>query len=186
MKPFHSPDLFIPTWPLIYYKLKMQCRLAGLLEHTAGFYINRPAIKYFKIFWGADNVVLKIFHFVFVFVFNVRPSLITLTHNQLKKHTLSLKSSPNSAPGPARMHGPCRQTRKAVRVLCLVWVFFFFPQSIDNLLLPWHLLKAYTPSPPPTHTPNSLPRQFEPKGAGAGEMGPPEDSKPALTKDKHK
>lgn len=149
----------------------------------AGFYISMPAIKHFRICWRADKVVPKIFHFVFVLSFNIRSSRITRMHNQLRKHTLSLKSSPNWAPGPARMHGPCRQTRKALECGACFFVkhrqspALTFVSALHTLSSPRHA----HPTPP-----SPLPRQLEPEGAGAGETGPPGDSKPALTKDKHK
>lgn len=51
------------------------------------------------------------FWFWFSFLILGRATSPLSTINQLRKHTLSLKSSPNSDPGPARMHGPCKQER---------------------------------------------------------------------------
>lgn len=106
------------------------------------------------------------FCFCFVLSFNIRPSHITLTHHQLRKHTLSLKPPPNSASGPARMHGPCRQTRKA-------WecgACFFCKASTISLYPDICLSLAHPPLPPPTYTPLP-PRPIRTRGGGGGGDG---------------
>lgn len=69
--------------------------------HTSGAQCSSKYSFFFFSFWFG------------LFWFNIRPNHITLMHQRQRKPTLSHKSAPNSFPGPASMHGPCRQTRKA-------------------------------------------------------------------------
>ena len=99
--------------------------------------------------------------------FSIRRSPITLTHHQMRKHTLSLKPSPDSAPGPARMHGPCRQTRKASECGAC-----FFCQASTISFHPNICLSRTHPPLPPTHRPPLPPPPIRTRrGGGRGRWG---------------
>lgn len=90
---------------------------------------------------------------------------MSLTHHPLRKHTLSLKSSPSSAPGPTRMHGPCRQTRKASeRGAGFGQASIIFSPDIGLRL-------ARPPLPPPQPSLQPSSAYSSPRGRGRGRWG---------------
>ena len=158
---------------------------AGRFPQAHSWILHQYASKYFKIRCGADTVVLKIFHFVFVLFcfFNIRPSPTTRTLHQMRKHTLSLKPSPTKLGSWPSTHAwPMQTNKKGFRVWSL-----FFCQASTISFYPDICFSLHTLLPHPhPHTPLPPPPIPNPEEAGAGAMGPPGDSKPALTKDKHK
>lgn len=111
----------------------------------------------------------KDFSFCFCFVlFNIRPSPITCTHHQMRKHTLSLKPSPTKLGSWPSTHAwPMQTNKKGFRVWCL-----FFCQASTISFYPDICLSLHTLPPTPTLTPHSRPRQFQtPKGRRRGRRG---------------
>lgn len=148
----------------------MQCTLAGLLKPTAGFYINKPAIKYFKICWRADNAgSSKDFSFYFCFVLMLdratSPSRINSwggTHFHLKRLQTRLLAQ----------HACMAHADKQERLWSVVPVFPFFVKHRQSPFTLTILFKATHTLPSPLHThPIPSPANSNPRRRGRGRWG---------------
>lgn len=128
-----------------------------------------PVIKYFKIRWGADNVALKIFHFVFALF-----CLLILGRAISPSRTISW--------GSTHFHLNRLQTRLLAQHACMahadkqerlesVVPVFFCKASTISLYPDICLSLAHPPLPPPHVHPTPSPANSNPRGRRRGRWG---------------